>query len=164
MELTNAQKIANLKRVVHANTDISRKAFDPTLKRDIVNCYGYAIGSDLPYEKFYSIGNISGLRSIGTSLKSVAQAEKLLFLDMEELGLGIEKYKDDEIGDDQYLIKLILKIYANGLIHDFHFLRSEDGREWTEKWKGQHPRKLDSYSTQYDHFPYQVVGVYKVTR
>ena len=75
-----------------------------------------------------------------------------------------ESSAEEEINDNQYKIALFVKIYADEKIHDYHFLRYENG-EWSEKYRAQFPRCLgESLEGLYSNWPWNFVGIFKITK
>lgn len=156
------EKIAKIKQAVHGELDFSD--YESTLCRQIVNCYAHAIGSTRAYEEIYRIGLISGKKGISDYYRSAEEIIYLLKEDFKVLELGIEEYAGEELEDNQYLIKLFLKIYRPGRIFDFHFARCDKG-VWTEKYRHQKPLVMDELSfSKYKAFPWVEVATYKVTK
>lgn len=155
--------IDKVKEMVHQKPDI--EMYNTTIVRDNTNCYSYAIGSTYPYLQLYRIGAICDKKPIEQEYFSIEEIKKLLFEDFKILGLKIEKSSvEEQIEENQYKIALYVKIYADDKIHDFHFLRYEN-RKWSEKYRTQFPRILgESLEGLYSNWPWNFVGVFKITR
>lgn len=128
------------------------------------NCYSHALGIVSSLLSIYRIGAISGLKSIEEKYRSISEIIYLLKEDLNTLKLSYEIVNSENVPlvDNQYVIKLYVKIYANGAIGDYHFLRYEDGI-WTEKWRGQYSRTVES--DYYDSFgSWHKVLMLKITR
>ncbi|MCI8965078.1 MAG: hypothetical protein HFJ43_01780 [Clostridia bacterium] len=153
------EKINRIKKAVHSEMDFSD--YNATLCRNICNCYSHAIGSTLPIEEIYRIGAICSKKDIAEKYVSVDEIVSLLYEDLRTLNLGIEEYNGDELKNNEYLIKLYIKRYREWLISDYHFIRC-DNRGWTEKWRHYKEAVIDE--DYYTFFPWEEVGIYKITK
>ena len=160
-EWTFEEKVARIKEQVHRELNFSD--YDSTVCRNTTSCYSHAIGATAAFDRIYRVGAISGRKPIGEEYISVDEVIKLLSLDMETLDLGFELYQNEDLLENQYLIMLLIKSYRDR-VNDYHFLRCDNG-VWTEKWRGQKPLVIDDISkTQYMSFPWERIGVYKITK
>ena len=141
------------------------EAYEETNIRDNTNCYSHALGATLPYLECYRVGALCGEKSTDEPYFSTEEIKKLLFFDCDELQLKIEESSlDEELLDNQYKIKLFVKIWANGEIADYHFWRFEDGT-WTEKWKARKMSEIQDFEkSEMNYFPWNLVGIYKISR
>lgn len=135
-----------------------------SLIRDATNCFAFAIGSTYPYNEMYRLGTISDSRAENQKISSIEELKKFFFEDMKTLELEIVESSEKEIlNDNQYKIALFAKIYADNKIYDYHFLKLIDNK-WVEKHRGFAPRTLDGTLNElYNYWPWNLVGVYKVT-
>ena len=144
-----------------------KKIYNSTKICDSTNCYSYAIGATHPYLALYRIGAISGKKSIEENYISIAEIIELVLLDLDFLELNYEALTQmpDIMPDDSYVIQLYVKIYGNGMIGDFHFIRYENGL-WSEKYRGQKPRALtEGELDRYQNDPmYKKILMLKITR
>lgn len=155
--------LIKLKSSVHGKFD--RPIYENnSLIRDNTNCFAFAIGSTYPYNEMYRLGTISASRAENQEISSIEEMKKIFFRDMKTLGLEvIESSEKEIITDNQYKIALFAKIYANNKICDYHFLRLIDNK-WVEKHRRVAPRTLDGKLNElYNYWPWNFVGVYKVT-
>lgn len=160
-EWTFEEKVARIKEQVHGELNFSD--YDSTVCRNTTNCFSHAIGATASLYGIYRVGAISGKKSIEKEYESVEEVIELLALDMEALGLGFELYQNEDLLENQYLIMLVIKSYRDR-VNDYHFLRCDKG-VWTEKWRGQKPMVIDDIShTPYTWFPWERIGVYKITK
>ena len=155
--------IKEIKPLVH--TKIDKTIFENnSLVKDTTNCFAFAIGSTYPCKEMYQLGTISGIRAENIKISSIEEVKKFFFEDMKTLELKtVESSEEEKISDNQYKIALFVKIYADNKIHDYHFLRLIDNK-WVEKRKWFAPRTLDGTIVKlYNYWPWNLVGIYKVT-
>jgi len=162
-ESEKRRRIDEVKKMVHQEFDTT--LYKNTNVRNNTNCYSYAIGSTYEYLELYRIGAICGKKPINQQYFSIEEIRELLFEDFKVLELNIEESSQEEqIDKNQYKIALFVKIYADKKIHDFHFLRYENGC-WSEKYRTQFPRMLgDKIEELYSNWPWNFVGIYKITK
>lgn len=153
---------AILTQQVHSNPSFEK--YEETSVRNNTNCYSHALGATYPKLELYRVGAISQKKPIEEIYFSVEEIKELLFSDFETLNLKIEESSmEEELLDNQYKIALFVKIY-NGQIADYHFWRFENSL-WTEKWKGRGMNEIQNFERdKLNYFPWNFVGIYKVTR
>jgi len=120
----------------------------------------------LPYPELYCrIGAISGKKPIHQDYFSIEEITTLLFFDCEKLRLKIEKsFLEEELLDRQYKIALFVRIWANQKIGGCHFWRYENGL-WTEKWPRRGMNVIQDFQRdKLDYFPWNFVGIYKISK
>lgn len=141
------------------------EVYNATNYRNNTNCYSHALGATFPKLELYRIGAISGKKPIDQKYFSVEEIKELLFLDCETLGLKIEESSlEEKLLENQYKIKLFVKIWADETIGDYHFWRL-DNQIWTEKWKGYNMNQIqDTEKDRMNYFPWNFVGIYKISR
>lgn len=144
--MTTQETIERIKKDVHLPIAIQK--YEETLVRNETNCYSHAIGATTPVLQIFRIGAISGEKSISEKYKSASEIIDLLKKDLDVLGLEYQIIGDDEnetqnLEPNQYIVRLYFKIYADGRIWDYNFMRYEAGK-WTEKWKGRKPTEIDA--------------------
>lgn len=162
------EKISKIRNAVHE--EFHFEDYNSTNVRDNTCCYSHAIGSTLPFKEFYRIGAISGRKGIKEEYRSEQEIEDLLCSDLEFLNLDIEKVNQEEIifnelNENQYYIKLYLKIYRGNIISDYHFIRGDKGGIWSEKWWGQNVTILNNLNlSRYKGFPWKYVATFKISK
>ena len=148
---------------VHQKPQFER--YECTLIKNNTNCYSHAIGSTAGYIEKYRIGALCKSKPIDQEYFSVDEIKKILFSDCEAIGLKIEETNfDEELKENEYKVMLFVKIYADNKIHDYHFWRSEDGKVWTEKWRWRSMQVKDYQKDFLRYFPWNYVGMYKISR
>lgn len=165
MTETERQIIALKKIRSSAHSKFNLKEFENNSSvRDDTNCLAFVIGSTYPYREMYRLGTISGLRAENQEISSIEEMKAFFFGDMKALDLKVAESSEEEpLNDNQYKIALFAKIYANDKICDYHFIRLIDNK-WVEKRFGFSPRTLDGTLKElYNYWPWNFVGVYKVT-
>ena len=161
-EIERQIALTKIKPMVHRKLD--KANFEKYISRKNTNCFAFAIGSTYPYSEMYRLGTISGSRAENQKISSIEEVKKFFFEDMKTLELEtVESSEEEKLSDNQYKIALFVKIYADNKIHDYHFLRLIDNK-WVEKRLGFSPRTLDETLKElYNYWPWNLVGVYKVT-
>lgn len=157
-------RIAALLAQVHSKPSFEK--YKETNVRNNTTCYSHALGATLPCPEFYCrIGAISGKKPIDEKYFSEEEIKELLFSDCEALNLKIEESSlEENLSKDQYKIALFIKSWANGQIGGCHFWRFEDGI-WTEKWPGRDMNEIQDFERdKLDYFPWNFVGIFKITR
>lgn len=136
--------LARIKEEVHLPLKWER--YKETHIRNETNCYSHAIGATSPKLEYYRIGAISEKKEIDERFKSISEIIFLLMEDLTKLDLKYEAISESDgepkMEDNQHIIRLYVKIYANGIIGDYHFIRFDEGF-WTEKWKGRKVSKAE---------------------
>lgn len=156
-------RIATILSEVHSKPSFER--YEESEVRKSTNCYSHALGATSPYLENYRVGAISKKKQINEKYTSIEEIKELLFSDCEALQLKIEESSlEEELSKEEYKIQLFVKIWANGMIGDYHFWREHEG-VWTEKWRGDRMRKIqDTEKSQMRYFPWNFVGIYKISR
>lgn len=163
MNEAQIELINQIRTSVHE--DPKFEEYESTNVKDGTNCFSHAIGSTIPSLTLYRLGSLSNLKPLNQEYSSIAEVEHLLYEDLKILNLQIEKTTlQENIKDlkNQYKIILMVKIYADNRIFDFHFIRF-DNLGYTEKYRTQNMKILNFLNT-YSRFPWKIVGVYKITR
>jgi len=162
-ESERKRRIDQIKQMVHQTPDVN--LYNSSNIRNNTNCYSYAIGSADSYIELHRIGAICGKKPINQEYFSIEEIKYLLYEDLKVLELEIQESSEiEQIKDNQYKIALFVKIYADNRIHDFHFLRYENG-EWSEKRKKQFPINLgNNLKVLYSYWPWNFVGIFKITK
>lgn len=140
-----------------------------TIVSQNTNCYSHALGATYPNLQSYRIGAICGRKPLDQVYFSIDEIKELLFLDCEKLQLKIEEIEEssleEELLPNQYKIQLYVKIWGNGQIGDYHFLRCDDNVIWTEKWRGRNMNEVPDLKTgKMQYYPWNFAGIYKITR
>lgn len=158
---TREQHLERLKTAVHS--PLNYDDYNSTIVIRNTNCFSHAIGSTLPYIELHRIGAICGKKDISERYFSIQEILDLLFADLDFLGLKIElSFIGDTLDTNQYQIALFVKIYSDGKIHDYHFYRN-DCNGWSEKWRHFKPTMMDNFR-MLDYFPWNFIGIYKITK
>ena len=162
-ESERKRQIDQIVKLVHQKPDTT--VYNSTQVRNNTNCFSYAIGSSACYLELYRIGAICGKKPIDQQYFTIEEIKQLLYEDFKTLELKIEESSEkEEVGENQYKIALYVKIYADNKIHDFHFLRYENG-VWSEKYRTQFPRDLgENLEGLYSNWPWKLIGIYKITK
>lgn len=157
-------KIKEIISEVHSASKFDR--YEEINVRNNTNCYSHALGATSPYIELYRIGALSQKKPIEEEYESAKEIEELLFEDCKAINLKIKKSSLEELpSEGEYKIILFVKIFANGLISDYHFWRTDDNITWHEKWRGRYMHQIENFKRDFlDYFPWNFMGVYKVSR
>ena len=162
-ESEKKRRIDQIKKMVHQTLDVN--LYNSSNVRNNTNCYSHAIGSTASCIELYRIGAICGKKPINQEYFSIEEIKHLLYEDLKVLELEIQESSEEELlNDNQYKIALFIKIYADNKIHDFHFLRYENG-QWSEKRKTHFPiNHGNTLKGLYSYWPWNLIGIFKITK
>lgn len=143
------------------------------------NSLSHAIGSTIALDKQnYRLGAISGKKEINVGYNSEDEVKKLFLSDTSQLGLEVEQIsvgyyipsflkniEEDTFASNEYVVLLFIEVYANGKIGDFHFLRYDVEKGWSEKRRGYPVAILDDIVKEWPlRQRYELVGAFKMRR
>ena len=160
MMITNCN-LERLRIAVHST--LNYEDYNSTVVLANTNCFSHAIGSTISCIELHRIGAICGKKDIDERYFSVNELLDLLYADIDALELKIEpSFLGDTMEPNQHQIAFFVKIYADNNIHDYHFYR-HDSNGWSEKWRYFKPNMMSDFQ-MLDYFPWQFVGIYKITK
>lgn len=155
--------------------------YNSTNVRDNTNCFSHAIGITVPLLKYYRLGVLSGKKNVKEEYKSIEEVRDLFLADMSVLDLKIEEilYADTskfsllksiqniELHSNQHIVVLFVSVLEgkeSGRIKDFHFIRYDKEKGWSEKWRGRNVYFFEDISIEWPSgWNNIMVGVFKVT-
>lgn len=175
--MIDQQIIKEIKTAVHK--PLNWQHYESTSVCDYTNCFAHAIGSTgiTNYSNFfeaYRLGMISSKKQKGERYCSKQEVRELFLSDVAILGLEIEeipfenkwsffqKFPNIQLDENQHLVALFVKINRKQ-IQDFHFLRYDKEKGWSEKRWFHRPNMLKEIFKEWPD-DYSIVGVFKVTR
>ena len=171
--------VEKIKQNVHQ--PLKWENYNNTIVRNNTNCFAHAIGStDSSDRSFYRLGVISGKKDIEQEYFSAKEVKELFLSDLEVLELDAEEIllrdKDEilehisnmNLQDNQYIVALFVKTYREWgkmRIRDFHFLRYDEEKGWSEKRFTQNVIFLNNIKFQWpSSWNDESVGVFVITR
>ena len=172
--------IEKIKRDLHQ--PLNWDDYNSTYIRDNTNCFSHAIGITVPLLKYYRLGVLSGKKDVKEEYKSIEEVQDLFLSDMSALNLKVEEisYADTskfsllksipniELQSNQHIVVLFVKIYENKgkeSIRDFHFIRYDKEKGWSEKWRRRNVYFFQDITIGWPSgWNDRMVGVFKITR
>ena len=176
-------EILEIRRNVHQ--PLKWEDYNSTNVRDNTNAFAHAIGStNVSDPRYYRLGMISGKKRSKQDYFSLEEVKDLflsdahvLDLDVEEIipaGGNLSKYSllnhisKIELQNNQHIVVLFVKIYEDGgreKIFDFHFLRYDKEKGWSEKRFRNNVYFFEDISREWpSRWNDRTVGAFKITR
>jgi len=142
------------------------------------NCFSHAIGSTVIDEpSVYRIGMMSRRKRLKQQYYSQEEVKELFLADMQEIGLELKEIPVGNVPfflqnvnklnftDKEHLIALFVEVYGNQRIADFHFLRYDQNKGWSEKRCRNPVVYFENIQRQWpSSWTNKLVGVWKVRR
>ncbi len=175
--MTSEALILN-KIYVQVHEPLNYDEYDSTMVRNNTNCFSHAIGTICTMDPtLFRPGRISGLKSINHEFVSIDELRNCFLSDLKVLDLSVKPLQFDnkvqfltsftglKVLERQHVVVQLAKIYSDERIHDFHFLRYDPNREWTEKVPYMPLFYVDDIDRDWpDEMYYKVIGAYLITR
>lgn len=173
------ENIEELKLAVHKPLEWSD--YDSTNINSVTNCFSHAIGSTvISNPKLYRLGMISSKKSSNEEYISSKEVKELFGADLTKLDLeakemvfkSFNKYSvikavsESKLQTNQYIVLLFVKDYGRieEKIKDFHFIRFDYEKGWTEKLKGNIRFFKDILEECPSNWFDKLIGVFLITR
>lgn len=173
------ENIEELKLAVHRPLEWSD--YDSTNINKATNCLSHAMGSTvISNPKLYRLGMISRKKDPNEEYTSSREVKELFGSDFAELDLvakemvfcPFNKYSvvkavsESKLKSNQYIVLLFVKDYGRigENIKDFHFIRYDDEKGWTEKLKGSIRFFGDILEEWPSNWYDKLIGVFLITR
>lgn len=170
------ENIERIKKAVHQ--PLNWEDYNSTSVIEDTNCFSHAIGSTATaIRTAYRIGMLSGNKKEDEKYISIQEVKKLFLADLSVLQLENEEIPFEnltsfleylpkiDLSDNQYIVALFVKIYGNYNIMDFHFLRYDKEKGWSEKRWNCKARFLEHISREWpSNWNDRLVGIFKITR
>lgn len=171
--------IEKIKLAVHK--PLNWEDYNDSDKRTNTNCLSHAIGSTVTIDSsIYRLGMISERRKFKYTFKSREELKDFFLSDMKVLELKTEEIsftdkvsflnevKQMHLEDNQYIVALFAKINERGgteSILDFHFIRYDQDKGWSEKRTNNYINFFYNMSIQWpSSWNDRLVGIFKITR
>lgn len=162
-----------------AHNKLDYRKYESTSVADATNCATHAYGiTTILDPRICRIGVISGKRAEDEEYLSRADLKRCFMADLEELGLVYEEVpiitksgflKDVnkmELAENQHIAVLFAKVYLDRKISDFHLLRYDNQKGWTEKYYHRKPNDIQDIDREWPS-PlqwYERVAAFVITR
>lgn len=169
--------VQKMKAAVHQ--PLNWADYNSTLVIRNTNCMAHAIGCLIPEARDFSafnLGELSGNRTLSFGYSSIKEVKCLFRADMKVLELKIEEIPFQglnsflenlpELAENEYIVALFATQYReNDIVRDFHFLRYDQDKGWSEKRWGRKISFLENISREWpSNFSDRLVGIFKITR
>ncbi len=171
--------IGKVAKCVHS--PISWGDYLSTNVMNATNGLSHAIGSTvIENPSIYRLGMISGKKPFNEEYTSIEEVKELFLADLSTLQLGvtditgncklkhyvINNVLDLKLDSKEHIVLLFVKVYCSDgkTIEDFHFIRYDADRGWSEKRKGTLRFINDILLEWPSPRDYQLVGSFKIRR
>ncbi len=172
------EDIEKIKKAVHQ--PLNWEDYNSTSVIEDTNCFAHAIGSTITANRpAYRLGMLSREKKLKDmyfskeEVKSLFQADlEILELKCEELSfMDLKSFLEDlskaNFTDNEHIVALFVKVYGKdeSFIRDFHFLRYDKEKGWSEKRWGLRVNFMENILLQWpSSWNDKLVGVFKITR
>lgn len=142
------------------------------------NCFSHAIGSTVTdVQTAYRLGMISR-KNEAVPYSSKEEVKQFFLDDALAIGLEIEEVQTGtylplflkniakmKLADNEHIVALFVKVYGNEKIADFHFLRYDHKKGWSEKRWGNPVLFLEDIQREWpSSLNNRLIGIFKVRR
>lgn len=167
--------IERVRQQIHDKLDYS--AYDCTTIQEETNCYAHALGATTTLDnRMYIVGRFS--HGIGFEPNYIDRDDlrSKLEEDLNTLGLKFERVRakgkfeiidfveNFPLKDNQHIIVLFSKEYRDMKIRDFHFIRYDNEKKWSEKSPRQRLSYIENIKISWPSFWIYDVATYVITR
>ena len=170
------ENLEKIKNAVHQ--PLNWEDYNSTAVIEDTNCFSHAIGSTIMANReAYRLGMLSGKKKIKDGYFSKEEVKTLFQADLsvvqleneeipfENLTSFLEYLTNTDLADNEHIVALFVKIYGNEYIRDFHFLRYDKEKGWSEKRWGRNVHWLENVSREWpSDWNDRLVGIFKITR
>ena len=170
------ENLERLKKAVHQ--PLNWEDYNSTSVIEDTNCFSHAIGSTATaIRKAYRIGMLSEKKKENEKYISIQEVKKLFRADLSVIGLETEEISFENLtsfleylpeinlADNEYIVALFVKVYGNDNIIDFHFLRFDKEKGWSEKRWNRKVHLIDNITIEWpSNWNDRLVGIFNITR
>lgn len=171
------ENLEKIKNAVHQ--PLNWEDYNSTSVVEDTNCFAHAIGSTVTSDiSAYRLGMLSGKKKLKDGYISKEEVKKLFQADLSVIGLRLEeipfenltsflKYMSKiDLTDNQHIVALFVKIYGKEeIIMDFHFLRFDKEKGWSDKRWGRRVHFIENISMEWPSgWNDKLIGVFKITK
>ena len=171
------EKIEKIKSAVHQ--PLNWEDYNSTAVIEDTNCFSHAIGCTITSNRSaYRLGMLSGKKKLKDGYFSKEEVKTLFQDDLSVIGLGVEEIpfeslmsfleylSNADLEDNEHIVALFVKIYGREeYIRDFHFLRYDKEKGWSDKRWNMRVHLSDNISMEWPSgWNDRLVGVFKITR
>lgn len=164
-----------IRYTVHQNLDLSN--YKSWQVHQYINCFAHAIGSTITAcPSLYRLGMLSEKKPNKQEYFSENEVKNLFVSDLGVLELKVQELEfvnkviflstiqDIKLEDNEHIVVLFVKKYADKKIYDFHFIRFDKDYGWSEKYFRRDVYFFKDISQEWPCFWFETVGAFKITR
>lgn len=171
------ENIEKIKKAVHQ--PLNWGDYDSTSVIEDTNCFFHAIESTVTSDiSAYRLGMLSGKKKLRDryiskmEVKNLFQSD-LLVLELENEEIPFENLKSFleylpkiDLANNEHIVALFVTIYGKDEnIRDFHFIRYDKEKGWSEKRWGWKVHFIENISREWpSNWNDQLIGIFKITR
>lgn len=171
------EKFERIKKAVHQ--PLNWDDYNSTAVIEDTNCLSHAFGSTVTsVVEAYRLGSLSGKKKLKEEYFSKEEVKNLFYADAGAVELAIEEIPFEDLAtclnyiseikltDKQHIVALFVKVYGREeYISDFHFLRFDSQKGWTEKRRPLSVTFIEDISMSWPSgWNDKLIGIFKVTR
>lgn len=170
------ENLEKIKKAVHQ--PLNWNDYNSTSVIEYTNCFAHAIGSTITEELCaYRLGMISGRKNKEEKYFSEEEVKFLFQADLSVIELSIQEIpfenletflqniQEINLKDNEHIVALFVKVYKKKYIADFHFLRYDKEKGWSEKRWGWKLHFIENILMEWpSSWNHKLVGVFKITR
>lgn len=172
--------LAYLEIIKDVHSPLKWEDYERTSVVQNTNCFSHAIGSTvITDKKLYRLGVISGKKGIDEHYYSKEEVKQLFLSDLEIIKLDVEEIpiivndKTEivnhitkiELKNNEHIVVLFVKIYGKEQIRDFHFIRYDKVKGWSEKrFRNKVTIFEDIIMSWPDDWNDRMIGIWKISR
>lgn len=171
------ENLEKIKKAVHQ--PLNWEDYNSTAVMENTNCFSHAIGSTVTEDRSaYRLGMLSGKKELKDEYSSIEEVKNLFLADLSTLELKVEEipfvhlitFLDNlsniDLAENEHIVALFVTIYGKDeIIRDFHFLRYDKEKGWSERRKGWKVYFIENILREWpSDWNDRLVGIFKVTR
>lgn len=168
------ENLEKIKSAVHQ--PLNWDDYNSTKVQYHTNCFSHAIGSTVTdVESAYRLGTISNQVFPYSSKEEVREFflddASVIGLEIEEVQTGeylpffLKNIAELKLADNEHIVALFVEVYGNEKIVDFHFLRYDHEKGWSEKRWGNRLVFLKDIQREWpSNLNHRLIGIFKVRR
>lgn len=171
------ENLEKIKNAVHQ--PLNWGDYNSTSVIEDTNCFSHAIGSTVTSDiSAYRLGMLSENKKVKDKYFSKTEVKDLFMADASVLELKVEEIpfkdlttflsyiSDTDLADNEHIVALFVRIYGRDEnILDFHFLRYDKEKGWSEKRWSRRIHIIENISMEWPSaWNDRLVGIFKITR
>ena len=170
------ENVEKIKKAVHQ--PLNWEDYNSTFVKENTNCFSHAIGSTVTADHTaYRLGMLSGTKKLKDGYISKEEVKSIFKADLavlelqseeipfENLTLFLSDMQNIELKDNEHIVALFVKVYGKEIIRDFHFLRYDKDKGWSDKRWGWKLHFVENISREWpSDWNDKLVGIFKITK